>query len=337
MRNCIRLLNNSKPPFFRSGESMESVTQRSVRFQLPVPADDYIQLPDPDDSLDCLSELRVIGSMITEMEKSVQRFQTAARISSLSHPICSPQKASVATSRFLPGPTSNLHNDEIAQLPRTSAKTPFKDFGDNGLASDFAGFDLSPQMNQKHLKTTMPSAISPSIGIVDSTVQHELSEISPAALTRVWKMSERTHSISKLFEQDNVIENRRLFHSPAPAPSSPYLQPLKSLNTSKQNSNCSIVESSVTGELASRVGESLGPSDAVRMLSDSATTLKKKLQAMDAKNREIDTTLAQFLQRQTPSSIGITKRNKMSRPMGLFEQHSASFNSEIGATSFVQQ
>lgn len=366
-------------PMFHLGNPTDYLSQRSIQFRLPVP-DDRIQLPEPDECSDCLSELRsdclselrMIGGMISEMEKSVKRFQSAICISSCSHPIVGPQTVSVTATGNHLGHSSHLGNGPIAQAPRTLATPPRQDLGANGVQPYFRGFAVSPQLNREHLKSMIPSAASPSIGSLDSTVPHELSDISPVELTSKRKVSVRAYASSNLFEQDTLIENHMLSLTPAPsttAPSPHFALLVKSLNAGDASPNSSAAEPSVPSELTSRAGKVLDPNDTAKKLDVAAQTLKMKLQAMDAKNREIDSTLAQFFQRQAASPMttpsGTTKQNKITRSQGMFERDfshlqqnsnsleratpnivlsspslwgsSASFNSKMGASSSLQQ
>jgi hypothetical protein len=307
---------------------MNVALQKPIRFKLPVP-DERLELPVPDDSSDCLSELQMIGSMMTEMEKSINFFKSAINTSSFPHSIVASQTASFAASDILSDHSSSIRNDQVSKAPGTSTAATLltQDLGANGFIPHVSGSAVSPQLKQMQY---MATATLPSVDALESTAPLELSEISPAAHTRVREASERTYYESNLFEQDILFENRRLFHTPRPAPSSSALspalrvEPLKSLNTSKSNYKSSFLDSSFTGGLAPQVAVSLQPLDAVKMLGDSTTKLRLKLQAMHAKNREIDLTLSQIREHQALTTNHLTTSGIHERDSCYLQQNSKS-------------
>jgi hypothetical protein len=172
------------------------------------------------------------------------------------------------------------------------------------------------------------TAALPATALLESPVHHELSAISYAPLTLAGKEAGKADSISNLQQQESLIENRRLFLTPAPlSRASPpsQLRPLERadfgiipnpvvehalqrdvsrIQSSKSRiagSNSSALESSATGAITLERAPADRPPTSIASLGDSARKLSLKLQEMDAKNREIDTLLVQFLQRKTAS------------------------------------
>ena len=309
---------------------MNVALQQPIRIKLPVP-DERLEVPVPDDSSDCLSELQMIGSMMTEMENSIKIFKSAINTSSFPHSIVASQTASFAASDILSDHSSSIRNDQVSKAPGTSTAATLltQDLGASGFIPHFSGSAVSPQLKQMQYMA-MAMATLPSVDAFESTAPLELSEISPAAHTRVREASERTYYDSNIFEQDIFFENRRLFHTPRPAPSSsalypaPRVDPLKSLNTSKSNYKGTFLDSSFTGGLTPQVDVLLQPLDAVKTLGDSTTKLRLKLQAMHAKNREIDLTLAQIREHQAATTKHLTTQGILERDSCYLQQNSKS-------------
>ena len=301
------------PPLVNSPFSV----QVPIRFQLPV----------PDDFSDCISELHVIGRLQIELDKSIARVQQVIANGSYSP---DPYPQSAAASSGASGISSaqelNLRGTGSMAPAASVAVHPTKDLDTDGFPPKLAGFATYPQPELMHSTLHMMAVASPAAAFIESPMPHELSAISHEPLTQAGKAADRADSVSTLRLQEASIENRRLFLTPAPASrESPpsQLRPLEranlsvpnavdfglqrdasrtqSLNSRNLGAISSAFESSSTGAVTLERVPADRPLASMELLGGSAKKLNLQLQAMDAKNREIDTLLAQFLQRQTAS------------------------------------
>ena len=297
--------------------SSSGAPQHSIRFQLPV----------PDDFSDCISELHAIGRLQTEIEKSVARVQSTVDRSF--EPLPHPHAVSAQAVRIMPHNDSNFRHSLKAETSRTAKRQSDKDAGQHAFSRQFipklsdSGFAVSPQPHFMHPKSNMlPSAASP---VMESPAPHELSAI-PMAFTRAEQAGEKTESALNVSRRDSSIETSVLFATPAP----PRVLPSATMQFSKngsvreQNSFGHSLQRDQSHQLQSSSSRVLGnsgsalktpfralgtftpelagndrPPAAVEMHGDSARKLHLKMQTMDAKNREIDCLLAQFLKNKT--------------------------------------
>ena len=302
-----------------------SLSNSVVSVQVPI----RFQLPIPDDFSDCISELHVLGRLQIELDKSITRVQQAIANGSYSpdpypqYGVTSPGAAGISLAQELnPGGKA-----PTAQVSQTLARQPTKDLHTNGFPLKHVGFAASPQPDLMLSSLQNLTAVLPATALLESPVHHELSAISYAPLTLAGKEAGKADSISNLQQQEALIENRRLFLTPAPLSraSPPFqLRPLERadfgippnpvehalqrdvsrIQSSKSRiagSNSSALESSATGAITLERAPADRPPTSIASLGDSARKLSLKLQEMDAKNREIDTLLVQFLQRKTAS------------------------------------
>ena len=302
-------------PSSRSGNSLFGAVQRPTRVQLPVPSD----------MSDCISELQAIGRMQAEMEKSVSRVHSVADASSFPHlrpQISGPQAVDIASNHESKFRFVHLK----VEAPRAAGRQSNQDPRMHDIkifTPKLSGFAESAQPQLMHSASKMlSSAASPAIDFLESPLPHELSAISHVAPTRVNVAGAETESKLNLWQHDASIENRRLFATPAP--STEREQHLKNVNGSNPNSfgnllqgdtlnplqvksstsrslavGASILETSSTAVYTPEYGRAVRTPAAIQTLSHSASKLQLKMQTMDAKNREIDSLLAQFLKRQT--------------------------------------
>lgn len=303
-----------------------SLSNSAVSIQVPF----RFQLPIPDDFSDCISELHVLGRLQIELDKSITRVQQAIANGSYSpdpypqYGVTSPGAAGISLAQEL-NPSGKA---PTAQAAQTLARQPTKDLHTNGFPLKHVGFAASPQPDLMLSSLQNLTAALPATALLESPVHHELSAISYAPLTLAGKEAGKADSISNLHQQESLIENCRLFLTPAPlSRASPpsQLRPLERADfginpkpvvehalqrdvsrfqSSKSRiagSNSSALESSATGAITLERAPADRPPTSIASLGDSARKLSLKLQEMDAKNREIDTLLVQFLQRKTAS------------------------------------
>jgi hypothetical protein len=212
-----------------------------------------------------------------------------------------------------------------AEAPGAAVRQPKQDPHMHEFTPKLSGFAESPQPQLMHSTLKMlSSAASPAIDYLESPVPHELSAISHVALTRMKIAGLETESRSNLSQHVAPIEKRMLFSTPAP--STKREQHLKNVNGSNPNSfgnllqqdafnplkfnsstsrslaadaGASILETSSTAAFTPDMGQTDQTPAAIKIPNQAAIKLQLKMQTMDAKNREIDSMLAQFLKRQT--------------------------------------
>jgi hypothetical protein len=303
--------------------SSSGAPQHSIRFQLPV----------PDDFSDCISELHAIGRLQTEIEKSVTRVQSIVDTSF--EPLPHPHAVSAQAVGIMPHLDSNFRHTIHTRrdTSTTATRQSDKDAGKHAFSREFipkrsdSGFAVSPQPHFMHPKSNkMPSAASPVMNILESPAPHELSAISHVAFTRADQAVEKTESALNVSRRDTSIETSVLFATPAPPRdlSSANMQFSKNDSVKDQNSFRHSLQRDQSHQLQSSPSRVLGtsgsvlktpfralgtftpelrgndrPPAAVEMRGDSARKLQLKMQTMDAKNRDIDCLLAQFLKNKT--------------------------------------
>jgi hypothetical protein len=306
--------------------SSSGTPQHFIRFQLPV----------PDDFSDCVSELHAIGRLQREVEKSVTRVQSIVDTSFEPRP--HPHAVSDRTVGAMPHHDSNfchtIHTLKT-EISTTAKIQSDKDAGKIASSREFipklsdSGLAVSPQPLFMHPKSNMmPSAASPVMNIVESPAPHELSAIAHAAFPTADRAGEHTGSALNVSRRDTSIDTSVLFATPASPRdlSSANMQlpkndsvngqnpfrhslqrdqshPLQSSPSRVLGTSGSLLHTPFralgTSTFTPELGGNYWPPAAAEMRGDSARKLQLKMQTMDAKNREIDCLLAQFLKNKT--------------------------------------
>jgi hypothetical protein len=280
-----------------------------------------LQLPVPNDFSDCISELHDIGRMQTEIDAAISRFQSAATFVNGSLSFDQRPTSSSEPSAILPSHQPKSRNALMVDASTTTTMQTFQHL--NAFTPKLSGFAASPHLQDLHLASATSAATTPAIDYLESPDVHKLSAISQVTLTQTADADEKVHPASNFVEQGAFIEESKLFATPAQSsralPSSHTLF-RRSVNVASSDSfgnsmqrdyflgqfttpralaaNTSVLDSSVTIGLTPE----LGPPDhfaAKNTPGDSARKLTLKLIAMDAKNREIDSMLAQFLKQKS--------------------------------------
>lgn len=261
--------------------------------------------------------------MQTEIDAAIARFQLAAN-GSLSfdpRPTSSSEPSAILPSHQLKGRNALMVDASTRATMHTFQHV--NDGSTNAFTPKLSGFTASPYLQQVHLTSATSAATTPAIDYLESPAAHKLSTISHVTLTQTADADEKVHPASNFVGQDALFEHSKLFATPAQSsralPSS-HTQFRRSANVGSSDSfgnsmqrdhflgqsstprvlaaNSSVLDSSVIIGLTPE----LGPPDqfaAKNTPGDSARKLTLKLIAMDAKNREIDSMLTQFLKQKS--------------------------------------
>jgi hypothetical protein len=321
-----------------------------------------LQLPVPDELSDCISELHDISRMQTEIDAAIARFQLAATFVNGSLSFDPRPSSSSEPSAILPSYQPKSRNALMVDASTTATMHTFHHVNDgstNAFTPKLSGFTALPYLQQVHLASATSAATTPAIDYLESPAVHKLSAISHVTLTQRADADEKVHPASNFVGQDAFIEDSKLFATPAQSsralPSS-HTQFRRSANVAGSDSlgnsmqrdyflgqsstprvlaaNTSVLDSSGIIGLTPE----LGPHDhfaAKNTPGDSARKLTLKLIAMDAKNREIDSMLAQFLKQKSANmndsgmqgsgpSGSTTLQKSISAPSDLQESQSLS-------------